>query len=70
MLRHRLGSALPEGHRDVRKSDGGALLQRGHWLEPDAAAGVKCEGTEKVKRCLRLPNEGVLHVASGVGGSE
>ena len=53
----------------MRKGDGGALLQRGHWLEPDAADGVKCEGTEKVKRCLRLPNEGVLHVASGVGGT-
>jgi hypothetical protein len=29
-LPHWLGSALPRSHRDVRKGDGGALLQRGH----------------------------------------
>ena len=57
-------------HRDMRKGDGGALLQRGHWLEPDAADGVKCEGTEREWRFSRLSNQGVLHVASGVGGSE
>ena len=38
---------MPMSHLDVRKGDGGALLERGHWLEPDVADGVKCEGTEK-----------------------
>ena len=39
-------------------------------VEPDAADGVKCEGTEREWRFSRLSNQGVLHVASGVGGSE
>ena len=49
MLRHRLGSALPMSHLDVRKGDGGALLQRGHWGVSPTADSVKCEGTEKAK---------------------
>ena len=54
----------------MRKGDGGALLQRGHGAWSPTADSVKCEGTEKGEgRCLRLPNEGVLHVASGMGGS-
>ena len=67
MLRHRLGSALPEGHRDVRKSDGGALLQRGHWRGADAADSVKGEGTEKRRAFLKAAQPGGL-VWDGWGG--
>ena len=70
MLRHRLSSALLRSHHDVRKGDGGALLQRGHGRGADAADSVKCEGTKSEWRCLRLPNQGVLRGAGEVGGSE
>jgi hypothetical protein len=54
----------------VRKSGGGTLLQRGHGAWSPTADSVKCEGTDKAKGVSQgCPTRGVLHVASGVGGS-